>query len=959
VAAAAAHPRPSRMDTDHATTAPAGTRGAPLLERAGELARLDAVLAEARGGEGRLVVVEGPAGIGKTGLLDQARSRAADSGFHVLHARGGELERDFGLGIVRQLLEPALAGADDARRAELLTGAAGLAGAVLGPSVASGPPAGDAAHAALHGLYWLTVNLSERAPLLVVVDDLQWVDGPSLRFLHHLVRRLDGLPVAVLGGRRSGEASIDPHLLDALVLEAEVLRPAPLSGDAVAGVVRGRLGDGAGAELCDACHEGSRGNPFFLGELLRELADDGREAPAIDPAAVRALGPARIATAVLLRVGRLGAQAQALARGVAVFGQEVPLADAAALAGVDIATAGRLADALTALGVLAPGRPLGFVHPVVRTAIHRDIPASERAGLHRRAADVLAAEPEQAAAHLLATEPAGDERVVEILRAAGRGAQARGAAESALAYLRRALAEPPGPATRSAVTAELALAAFLQGQPDAANLLEEAFASADDPPTRALIGASLALRLRYDESGERDEQRADAVLEGALEGLDDPRMRVLIEAMLLDGVGTRRIDSDRLRRARAMAAELPDAQARPLLVIIASDVVLSSGTAAEAVGLCRRALGDGELIAESVAAGQAFAHLAVLVMTWAGDYEAAERTGDEVIRAFRAVGSVVPAVNAVGWRSVVRWLRGDLAAAESDARLCLEAPAGAWAVARACAAAALTGVLVERGRLTEAREVMEAMDGGGYVEDSVVTQHLRASRALLLAAEGRHREALDELAGCARVEREGDLATGVCPVGWRSAAALSHFALGDGPEARRLAGEEVALARRFGAPRALGVALRAQALVNGGDPDILAEAVDVLASSGGRLEHARAVIDLGAARRRAGARTAARATLTEGVDLAHRCGATALVERGMDELRLAGARPRRIAQAGRDGLTPAELRVAELAATGLTNKEIAQALFVTRRTVEIHLSHCYRKLGIGRREDLPAALSPG
>ena len=309
------------MSSDPLSQPGAGARVMALFERGGDLALLGGLLADARAGEGRLAVIEGPAGIGKTRLLDEARAAADGMGLGVLHARGGELEREFGFGVVRQLLEPRLAGAGERERAELFAGAAGLAEAVIAPRSAAAPVAGDLSQAALHGLYWLLVNLTERAPLLVAVDDLQWVDVPSLRFLHYLVMRLEGVPVAIFATLRSGEASPEPELLDGLMLAAQLLRPAALSRAAVASIVRGRLGEDAPAELCDACHESSRGNPFLLGELLLELGHDRGAAVELDPAAVRQLGPRRIAKAVLLRVGRLGPDARALARALAVLGE--------------------------------------------------------------------------------------------------------------------------------------------------------------------------------------------------------------------------------------------------------------------------------------------------------------------------------------------------------------------------------------------------------------------------------------------------------------------------------------------------------------------------------------------------------------------------------------------------------------------------------------------------------------
>jgi DNA-binding CsgD family transcriptional regulator len=199
------------------------------------------------------------------------------------------------------------------------------------------------------------------------------------------------------------------------------------------------------------------------------------------------------------------------------------------------------------------------------------------------------------------------------------------------------------------------------------------------------------------------------------------------------------------------------------------------------------------------------------------------------------------------------------------------------------------------------------------------------------------------------------------PVAWRSAAALATAALGDGADARALAEQEVELAQRFCVPGPIGVALRALALIEGGERgvELLEAAVSALEDSEARLEHARALVDLGAMLRRMGRRSTAIERLRDGMDSAHRCGATALVHFAREELRLAGARPARMALRGRDALTPAELRVAELAAHGDTNKQIAQALFVTLRTVEMHLSNSYRKLHIETREQLPAALTDG
>ena len=249
-----------------------GTGLPRLLERDRELAVLDRAIAGAIAGGSGLVLVEGPAGIGKSRLVAETRRRAADAGLLVLTARGGELERDFPFGVVRQLFEPRLA--DEAVRERVLGGAAGAAAAVFGlPGGRAEDASGEWTFAALHGLYWLTVNLSAEAPLLLAVDDLHWCDRTSLRFLAYLGRRLEGLPVLVVGSLRAPEAGADEGLLAELESDpgAHVLAPGPLSLDAAGEVVRERLGEGVAPAFAKACHASTHGNPLLLNELLKAL----------------------------------------------------------------------------------------------------------------------------------------------------------------------------------------------------------------------------------------------------------------------------------------------------------------------------------------------------------------------------------------------------------------------------------------------------------------------------------------------------------------------------------------------------------------------------------------------------------------------------------------------------------------------------------------------------------------
>jgi DNA-binding CsgD family transcriptional regulator len=264
------------------------------------------------------------------------------------------------------------------------------------------------------------------------------------------------------------------------------------------------------------------------------------------------------------------------------------------------------------------------------------------------------------------------------------------------------------------------------------------------------------------------------------------------------------------------------------------------------------------------------------------------------------------------------------------------------------------------------------LDGAGRLLSGVapigaeLRQH-SASLALLYGrmrldlARGRFRACLDDAAELQRLaEALGWHNPAFVP--WRSYTAVCLAGLGEQPErARRLAAEELELARRWGAPLALGVALRAQALVHDSNTSErhLREAVEILERSSVRLEHARALVELGALLRRDGQRTQARPPLRSGLDLARACGATPLAERAYHELRATGASPRKLTRTGLATLTPSERRIAQMAAAGKTNKQIAQQLYVTVKTVEFHLAGTYRKLDITARAELADKLGSG
>jgi DNA-binding CsgD family transcriptional regulator len=935
--------------------ATSGLAEVPLLEREAELALLDSLLGEARAGRGRIAVVEGTAGIGKTRLLAEARAAASEDHMRVLAARGGLLERELPFGIVRQWFELPLRRSDAGERESLLAGAAALARPIL-ELEAGADPTLDRSYSVLHGLYWLTSNLAERAPLVLAVDDAHWADLPSLRFIDYFARRVEELPVLLLVAVRPTETS---ELLRGLSADASatVLRPAPLTAGAAAGVVRALLGEDAADEFCRSCHAATAGNPFLLRALAGALKAEQVQPTPGEAERVKRMAPGAIARSLSVRLAQLPPAAEALARAVAVLGADAELRHAAAVAGLDPHDAAEAADALALADILERGRPLEFVHPVAREAVYADLAPGERARAHATAARVLRdarAPSDRIAVQLLAAEPNGLAWAVAALRRAAVAALARGAPSAAAVYLRRALAEPPPPALRPDVIRELGQAEARLGDPAAIGHLTEALEATPAGRARAELARELARALilltRFEE--------AVAVLDGAIAQLPaserELALRLEAEAMTAGRLhpATYAQTAQRLKRfAHGVPGETTGE--RMLLANLAFDRCLEGGSARAARALAERALAGGLLAGQSSAAPSFFD---ALYTTIAADaFDLAERCCDTAIADARARGSLLDFAMASAFRSELAYRQGRLVEAESDARASLEAARLGQSPFAVNGLAHVIDVLVERGELDAALDAL-ADGADAEIPDSLVTNFLLFSRARLRLARGEPERGIADLRELAARERRSR-SPRMFP--HRSALAVAYATLGRTAEARRLAAEELELARRWDTPRAVGMALRAQGLVERGERALehLRRAVATLAGSGAELEHARALTDLGAALRRGGRRAEARDPLRQGLDRAHRCGATALEQRALQELRASGARPRTPLRTGVDSLTPSESRIAAIAASGQSNREIAQSLFLSLKTVEMHLSACYRKLDVHSRSELAEALS--
>jgi DNA-binding CsgD family transcriptional regulator len=375
------------------------------------------------------------------------------------------------------------------------------------------------------------------------------------------------------------------------------------------------------------------------------------------------------------------------------------------------------------------------------------------------------------------------------------------------------------------------------------------------------------------------------------------------------------------------------------------------------VPVARRALAEGALVRDDVSGTFFIPPVMVLAMA---DLEEALVIFEDALAEARRRGSTLAFVSAKVFRLLVLVWRGDLLEAESEAReaLALGRAWGATARFYGHASAFLADALMEQGRLDDATAALATIAFRESRLDSERVLFLRDSSARLRILRGDPAGGAEQLLDAGRGFNDVG-AVNPAFIAWRSPAALALLQLERADEAKQLATEELAFARSWGAPRALAAALRTAGLVEGGEPGLalFEEAVQVVENSPAKLEHAKARTELGAALRRANRRSDAREHLRQGVELATICGATALVERAERELLATGARPRRVALSGVASLTPSERRIAELAAEGPTNREIAQTLFITQRTVEVHLTSIYRKLAISSRSQLAAALA--
>jgi DNA-binding CsgD family transcriptional regulator len=932
--------------------------GQVLLEREVETDLVAGALRSALKGNGSLVLIGGGLGNGKSALLKALPSVGGAARTRVLRASGSPLEEGHAFGVVRQLLDPVLGKVTSETRDRWLDGTAGLARTVFADDFPTGAAAPQVAvgRAVLLGLVSLVERLAAARPLLVLIDDLHWVDEPSLRFLGHLAGRVDRLPVLLVATARDGELHADRQPIRRITrAAAHALRPRALSPTGTAALLRKHFGS-VDERFAVACHDLTEGSPLVLRALSVEMSHRGIAPSEDQVGVVRALRPAQLRDRMITSFRTLPEPAHEFAKALAFLGDQAELPLVGELSGLDEGVAEEVARGLRRVGVLAAGARVSFAHPFMREAVEEALAVEDREAMRRRAVRLLhdtGTPPEHVALHLLPiTEPQGA-WATGTLRAAADVAMGRGAPEVAARYLRRALletshdgedravvlldlAEVERSFDRAAAIRHVAYALALLTSPRdraaaavrfvptmAGNAplfvrreIREISRELGDPDQLTGVDRELALGLeawsRY--SGVRDARE----LEGTRARLDalgpEPRMdtsaeRELVTVLLYGGMLTARPRAAEIAR---LAEEVLKSEPAPLTRAHTTMPLLA-----------------GTLIATDTVGGvSAWLDLAL---------EQATTRNASVERALVRIE-----------QAMVLLRSGHLAEARAAVTDAVAVDVLDWSRSNPTTAVVAVGVAIESRDAVLTERLLRT--GSGWTDHPAVAAAFGILQGSAAAWRGELPLAIEMLLDCGwALDRLGWRNPVSMP--WRTSVALLYQRVGKVEAGIDLAEEELVLAEAWGAPGGVGRALRVLGALTTGDRglELSRDAVAVLELSANRLELGKALLQLGRRLRMAG-RPEAEEHLGRCVRLATECGAPTLAERARVE---SGGT---VSKVERSTLTKGERRVALMAAGGRANLEIADALQVSARAVEKHLTNSYRKLGIRRRSDLEEAL---
>ena len=904
-----------------------------LLGRKPECERIDRALDQARSGTATAIVIRGEAGVGKTSLLDYACEKAAD--MKVVRVRAVESESKLAFAALADVCRPLLDQLDTlpARQRAALRTALGLA------QEASIETDRLVLGAATLGLFEAATDAE---PLLLVLDDADWLDGESAAVLLFAARRLEAEPVAVLF---AGREVVPGHGLE----ELEIGGLAETDARALLGHV---APPGLAPDVCEALVEQTRGNPLALVELPRTLA----------PAQLRGEEP-------LDEPLRVGPDVErAFARRVTMLGEDTRRAllvaaasDTDELAPVVAALeqGGRQRSLLESAeddGLLRlHGATFEFRHPLVRSAVYHGAAASERRNAHRSLADALAGvDDERVAWHRAAAAIAPDEEAAALLEEAGTKARERAAYASASTAFERAarLGDHEREVGRLALAAD---SAWLGGVPEtAAELVGEGLQADSEPELRADL---LALQARIELHSGSQQRAYQWFVEAAdlVEGANPDKAADMLAQAIAAGIQSA---GPELQEAAERLERLPRTEDpfRELVLAQALNSAASIGGSGDQAARARQTVANLDEVASSLSSPPELLWVGRAYFMVGRNAEASSVATEAVRRARdgQATGLLPQLLRLLGSADFDRgeWMTARAAAAES-AELAEE-------LGQTTTACASLGLLAElesavgagddcREHARRAIEIATGVGLGLYRE--------RAERALgrLELVEERLDAAAEQLERSAdRLEKDGNRELNVSPL---PDLVEVNARRGSADEAERALTRLLAIAD--GAmPNEEGLIARCRGIV-ADDEEFSAHFLHGLERHDADLfpfDRARTALCFGERLRRAGERKAAQEHLSSAATAFEALGAAPWLERARDELRASGRRLR-ARDADRDRLTPREAQIAGQVAQGKSNREVAEALYLTPKTVEFHLTRVYRKLGVRSRSELVRLMS--
>ncbi|WP_311922065.1 AAA family ATPase [Microbispora sp. H10836] len=947
-----------------------GDTAMAMVEREQELVLLEALLASAVMGRGRVALVGGAVATGKSTLLHTFAEQAIELGALAVTATGSPLERDVPLGVLRQLVEDApLVPQERERALSLLEEGA--------QAVAAGADERRPVDAQLvHALCGVLLDLSERCPLVLVVDDVHHADRESLLCLAYLARRVRLAQIVAIFGHADQAWHTDSYFQTELLRQPHCrrVRLTRLSRAGVAAMLAARLGDEAAERLADEMYAHTGGNPLLVTALADDYEESARTAP--EPPAGVVVGE-QYGQAVLSCLSRGEARVARAARGLAVLGEPRSLD---LLLGVPAAEVNKDLHSLGAAGLTALGT---FRHEAARQAVLGAMDAGERAELHRRAAELsygVGASPAVVARHLLEAGRVDAPWGIEILEEAARSALRAGQVDSAVGYLRLAWRACADDTQRAKIMTMLVRAEWRINPAAPAGRLAELAEAVHRGSLRGGDAVVLARALLW--HGRVDDARdvLEQVLESGGTADQETRAELVVARLCLRAAHPPFLTAlGHMTKEEGPGGIVSVSVSRRLESALALAEVLTRGPREEYVDAVERILEDSRLDEMSLDTVEN----SLLTLTYAGRAERAAPLCDMFAAEASARQAPSRRARLAAIRAEIAIRQGDMPAAERHARAALQIiPMSGWGVAVGGPLGSLIFALTTMGRYDEVREHLDVPVPEVMFQTRYGLHYLHARGRHSLAT-GYPALALGDFRRCGDLMTEWNLDTpGLIP--WRADAAEACLRLGRVEEARELVRDQLDGCVPDD-PRGRGVALRllAATLDPGDRPALLRQATGCLQAAGDRYELARALADLVETYDALGEYRRARTIATWAQAVAAECG----VEPPASSLSPAhqqshgaprsgshggsstgsGGGPERgaTATAARPSAVPlgelsdAERRVASLAAAGCTNREIAAKLFVTVSTVEQHLTRTYRKLGITRRSDLPLVLEFG